>query len=64
MQRVQGMMELYERSVLIVEGEAGKGSPTQSMQRSRYLDTIVSACAQITSLKVLYSKDQGEVLIK
>lgn len=59
------MLELYERPVLIVEGEAVKGSPPQQQVpgRSRYLDTIVCACNQVIPLKVLYSKGQGEASI-
>lgn len=61
-ERVQGMLELYLRPVIIVEAEAARGSPTphQAIGRSRYLDTIVCAFAQITHLKLLYSRSQGE----
>lgn len=64
-QRVQGMLELYECPVLIVEGEAPKGSPQQPQApgRPRYLDTIVCAFTQVITLKVLYSKGQGEASI-
>ncbi|XP_063885046.1 Fanconi anemia group M protein-like isoform X2 [Scylla paramamosain] len=58
-ERVQGMLELYERPVLIVEDEAARGSPAHQA-RSRYLDTIVCACTQVSALKVLYSKGQEE----
>ncbi|XP_045123860.1 uncharacterized protein LOC123511872 isoform X2 [Portunus trituberculatus] len=58
-ERVQGMLELYERPVLIVEDEADRGSPARQA-RSRYQDTIVCACIQVTALTVLYSKDQEE----
>lgn len=47
------MLELYERPVIIVETQ-------QALVRSRYLDTIVCACTQVTRLKLLYSKSQGE----
>ncbi|KAG0720099.1 Fanconi anemia group M [Chionoecetes opilio] len=58
-QRVQAMLELYERPVLVVEGEAAKASsPAKAPGRSRYLDTIVCACTQVAPLKVLYSKGQ------
>lgn len=61
-ERVQGMLELYERPVIIVETGTAKGSPShhQTLGASRYLDTIVCACTQVTRLKLLYSKSQGE----
>lgn len=56
------MLELYERPVVIVEAEVARGNPTpqQVLGRSRYLDTIVCACAQVHQLKLLYSRGQGE----
>lgn len=61
-ERVQGMLELYERPVIIVETEAARGSstPHQSLGASLYLDTIVCAFTQVTRLKLLYSKGPGE----
>ena len=59
MKRVQGLLDLYERPVLIMEDEVDRGSPARQA-RSRYLDTILCAFAQVTTLAVLYSKDQGD----
>lgn len=61
-ERVQGMLELYERPVIIVEHEVARGSqsPHKALGRSRYLDTIVCACNQVTRLKLLYSRGQGK----
>lgn len=61
-QRVQGMLDLYDRPVIIVEMDHIRmgESPCTRKTRSRYLDTITCACTQVTQLKVLYSGGQEE----
>ncbi|XP_053642041.1 Fanconi anemia group M protein isoform X3 [Cherax quadricarinatus] len=68
-QRVQGMLDLYDRPVIIVEMDRLKPgeSSHRGKIRSKYLDTIACACTQVTQLKVLYSSGQEEtasVLLK
>ncbi|XP_064098782.1 Fanconi anemia group M protein homolog isoform X2 [Macrobrachium nipponense] len=61
--RVQGMLAVFERSVIIVELDKqrhGDSSYNLTHVRSKYMDTITCACAQVNQLKVLYSSGQEE----
>ncbi|XP_042855878.1 Fanconi anemia group M protein-like isoform X2 [Penaeus japonicus] len=62
-QRVQGMLDIYERSVLIVESDRLKPGETPHnahSARSKYVDTITCACTHVKRFKVLYSRNQED----
>ncbi|XP_042234088.1 Fanconi anemia group M protein-like isoform X2 [Homarus americanus] len=64
-QRVQGMLDLYDQPVIIVEMDHVKPGEFSRLtkNRSKYLNTIICACAQVTQLKVLYSSGQEQTAI-
>lgn len=59
------MLDIYERSVLIIESDRlkpGESPHSAHSSRSKYVDTITCACTHVKHLKVLYSRNQGELL--
>ncbi|XP_063601485.1 uncharacterized protein LOC134777593 isoform X2 [Penaeus indicus] len=62
-QRVQGMLNIYERSVLIIESDRlkpGESPHNAHSTRSKYVDTITCACTHVERFKVLYSRNQED----
>nr|XP_027236772.1 uncharacterized protein LOC113828030 isoform X1 [Penaeus vannamei] len=62
-QRVQGMLDIYERSVLIIESDRlkpGESPHNAHSTRSKYVDTITCACTHVKRFKVLYSRNQED----
>ncbi|XP_047480213.1 uncharacterized protein LOC125032872 [Penaeus chinensis] len=62
-QRVQGMLDIYERSVLIIESDRikpGESPHSAHSTRSKYVDTITCACTHVQRFKVLYSRNQED----
>ncbi|XP_076064311.1 FA complementation group M isoform X2 [Oratosquilla oratoria] len=59
--KVQKMLELFERPVLIVEKEPTRPNETpKTMTRTKYLDSILCAFCQVGQMKVLHSTGHSE----